>query len=59
MEVDLLKLLQPRYYALHIIVDGLFDVIQHGLIFRESTQGLYIHRAEQTAEDQVLHGNKA
>lgn len=31
-EMDLLQLLKPRYDALHIVVNGLFNVIQHGLI---------------------------
>ena len=36
--MDLLKLLKPGDNTLHIIIDGLLNVIQHGLIWRERAQ---------------------
>lgn len=43
-DVDLLQLLKPRDDALHVVVYGLFNVIQYGLIYRESTsKGLSSH----------------
>lgn len=46
-DVDLLQLLKPRDDALHIIVDGLFNVIQYGLIYREREKahlGFYLQQ---------------
>ena len=34
-KLDLLKLLKPGDNTLHIIIDGLLNVIKHGLIWRE------------------------
>lgn len=46
IEVYLLQLLKPRYDTLHIIINGLLNIIQHGLIYKINTPGFYVHRAE-------------
>lgn len=33
--VDVLQLLEPGDDALHVVVQGLFNVVQHGLVWRD------------------------
>lgn len=35
---NLLELLKPRKYTFHIIIDVLFNIIQHGLIYEKTNE---------------------
>lgn len=51
--MNLLELLKPRENALHIIIDRLFNVIQHGLVYRENKPGFMVQRLKKANKSQL------